>query len=233
MPTRCQAARGIGACWGVIAEKYRLDPASAAIRSTQQWRPESPRAAAGRAADGQLHPPRSGGPGWRSLWLGVLAVFFVLMGGGVFGLTPVRTDRWGGLPLTRAAGRRCRSCWPFRWRCWWRWAGARDCRRSRTVCVVYVELMRGVPLISRAVHGLLHVPAVPAAGQLSIDVLLRVLVGITLFAAAYMAEIVRGGLQAIPKGQHGGGRRARPELLADAAQDRPAAGAGAGGAGAS
>jgi general L-amino acid transport system permease protein len=59
---------------------------------------------------------------------------------------------------------------------------------------------------------------------------MRVLVGITLFAAAYMAEVIRGGLQAIPKGQ----LEAAPRwacLLADAAQDRAAAGAGHGGAG--
>ena len=62
---------------------------------------------------------------------------------------------------------------------------------------------------------------------MSIDVLVRVLVGITLFAAAYMAEVVRGGLQAIPKGQIEAAAHAGPELLADAAQDRAAAGAGA------
>ena len=64
----------------------------------------------------------------------------------------------------------------------------------------------------------------------SIDVLVRVLIGITLFAAAYMAEIVRGGLQAIPEGQLEAAATLGLELLADAAQDRAAAGAGDGGA---
>ena len=71
--------------------------------------------------------------------------------------------------------------------------------------MVYVELIRGVPLISVLFMAIVHVPAVHAAGHSTIDVLVRVLVGITLFAAAYMAEIVRGGLQAIPEGPGRGG----------------------------
>ncbi len=70
----------------------------------------------------------------------------------------------------------------------------------RTLCVLYVELIRGVPLISVLFMASFMFPLFMPPGT-SIDVLLRVLVGITLFAAAYMAEIVRGGLQAIPKGQ--------------------------------
>jgi general L-amino acid transport system permease protein len=70
----------------------------------------------------------------------------------------------------------------------------------RTFCVVYVELIRGVPLISVLFMASFMFPLFMPPG-VTIDVLIRVLVGITLFAAAYMAEIVRGGLQAIPKGQ--------------------------------
>jgi general L-amino acid transport system permease protein len=66
--------------------------------------------------------------------------------------------------------------------------------------VVYIELIRGVPLISVLFMASFMFPLFMPQGT-SIDVLVRVLVGITLFAAAYMAEIIRGGLQAIPKGQ--------------------------------
>jgi ABC-type amino acid transport system permease subunit len=70
----------------------------------------------------------------------------------------------------------------------------------KSLCIVYVELIRGVPLISVLFMASFLFPLFMPVGK-SPDVLLRVLVGITLFAAAYLAEIVRGGLQAIPRGQ--------------------------------
>jgi general L-amino acid transport system permease protein len=63
-----------------------------------------------------------------------------------------------------------------------------------------VELVRGVPLVSVLFMASFLFPLFMPQG-LSIDVLLRVLAGITLFAAAYMAEVVRAGLQSVPKGQ--------------------------------
>ena len=94
----------------------------------------------------------------------------------------------------------------------------------RTLCIVYVELIRGVPLISVLFMASFLFPLFMPVGK-SPDVLLRVLVGITLFAAAYLAETVRGGLQAMPKGQIEAARVAGPHLLADAEEDRAAAGA--------
>jgi general L-amino acid transport system permease protein len=70
----------------------------------------------------------------------------------------------------------------------------------KSVCVVYVELVRGVPLISVLFMASFMFPLFMPMGQ-SPDVLVRVIVGITLFAAAYMAEIIRGGLQSLSKGQ--------------------------------
>ena len=70
----------------------------------------------------------------------------------------------------------------------------------RTLCVLYVELIRGVPLISVLFMASFMFPLFMPPGM-TIDVLVRVLVGITLFSAAYLAEVVRGGLQAMPKGQ--------------------------------
>jgi general L-amino acid transport system permease protein len=63
-----------------------------------------------------------------------------------------------------------------------------------------VELIRGVPLISVLFMASFMFPLLMPQG-FNIDVLVRVLAGITLFAAAYMAEVIRGGLQAVPKGQ--------------------------------
>jgi general L-amino acid transport system permease protein len=68
------------------------------------------------------------------------------------------------------------------------------------LCTLYVELIRGVPLISVLFMASFMFPLFMPQGT-KIDVLIRVLAGITLFAAAYMAEVIRGGLQAIPKGQ--------------------------------
>jgi general L-amino acid transport system permease protein len=133
------------------------------------------------------------------LWIAVLTAFFALMYGNFAGLTLVETDRWGGLPLTIllaslsivmafpialvvALGRRS------------------DLPAIRSFCTIYVELVRGVPLISVLFMASFMFPLFMPHG-LTIDVLVRVLVGITLFAAAYMAEVIRGGLQAIPKGQ--------------------------------
>ncbi len=193
----CQAARGIGACWGVIAEKHRLI-IFGRYPFDQQWRPELATIALVTLLVASC--VRAFWKPWLVLlWLAVLGLVFTLMAGGIFGLAPVPTDRWGGLPLTiLLATLSIVFAFPLA-------VLVALGRRShlpaiRSVCVVYVELVRGVPLISVLFMASFMFPLFMPPG-ISIDVLLRVLVGITLFAAAYMAEIVRGGLQAIPKGQ--------------------------------
>ncbi len=193
----CQAARGIGACWGVVSEKYRII-IFGRYPYEEQWRP----LLATVLLLGLLVASciRVFWKNWLAiLWVLVVGVFLGLMGGGWFGLTPVTSDQWGGLPLTImlaalgivlafplsvvvALGRRS------------------DLPAIRTVCIVYVELIRGVPLISVLFMASFLFPLFMPIGK-SPDVLIRVLVGITLFAAAYLAETVRGGLQAIPGGQ--------------------------------
>jgi general L-amino acid transport system permease protein len=193
----CQAARGVGACWGVVTEKWRFI-VFGRFPFESQWRPE----VAAILLLGLLLVSciRSFWKPWLAIvWIAVVPVFFLLMGGGHFGLDAVPTDNWGGLPLTImlatfgilfafplsilvALGRR--SHMPA----------------IRSLCVVYVELIRGVPLISVLFMASFLFPLFLPVGK-SPDVLLRVLVGITLFSAAYLAEIVRGGLQAIPRGQ--------------------------------
>jgi general L-amino acid transport system permease protein len=178
------------------------------------------RAAGGRAG-GQRHAALLE-PWLAAAWAAVLGGFFALMKGGVAGLSARETDRWGGLPLTVMLAT-VEPGDPSRWRWWWRWGGAAQAAGDPHLCVLYVELIRGVPLISVLFMASFMLPLFMPQGM-TIDVLLRVLVGITLFSAAYLAEVVRGGLQAIPKGQQEAAEPG-PGLLADAAQDRAAAGA--------
>ena len=194
---QCQAARGVGACWGVITEKYRLI-IFGRYPFNEQWRPMI--ATILLVALLMVSCVRLFWKPWLVLlWAVVLAAFFSLMKGGVLGLSPVETDRWGGLPLTiMLATLSIVGAFPLA-------VVVALGRRStmpaiKTICVLYVELIRGVPLISVLFMASFMFPLFMPPGT-SIDVLIRVLVGITLFAAAYMAEIVRGGLQAIPKGQ--------------------------------
>jgi general L-amino acid transport system permease protein len=190
-------APGVGACWGVIAEKYRII-IFGRYPFEQQWRP----LLATTLLTGLLVAScmRMFWKSWLLiLWAAVMAAFFTLMYGNTLGLVKVETDRWGGLPLTIllaslslvmsfpiallvALGRR--STLPA----------------IRSFCTIYVELIRGVPLISVLFMASFMFPLFMPQG-VKIDVLIRVLVGITLFAAAYSAEVIRGGLQAIPKGQ--------------------------------
>ena len=193
----CQAARGLGACWGVINEKARL------ILLGRYPQPEHWRPVLATLLLLGLVVASCSRYFWRPwlalIWALVLALFFTLMSGGVLGLLKVSTDQWGGLPLTIlltviamtlafpiavavALGRRS------------------NMPAIKSLCVVYVELVRGVPLISVLFMASFMFPLFMPMGK-SPDVLIRVIVGITLFAAAYMAEIIRGGLQSLPKGQ--------------------------------
>lgn len=120
--------------------------------------------------------------------------------GGMFGLPEVETPKWGGLFLTLViAGVGIVASLPL---------GIVFAlgRRSempivRAVCVVFIEVMRGVPLITILFMASVMLPLFLPEG-VNFDKLLRALVGVALFSAAYMAEVVRGGLQAIPKGQY-------------------------------
>jgi general L-amino acid transport system permease protein len=193
----CQAARGIGACWGVVNEKARLIVMGRYPQS-EHWR-----AAIAMVLLVGLVVASCSRYFWKPwlplLWVVVLAAFFMLMSGGVLGLSKVSTDQWGGLPLTImltvismtlafpiavavALGRRS------------------NLPAIKSLCVVYVELVRGVPLISVLFMASFLFPLFMPMGK-SPDVLIRVIVGITLFAAAYMAEIIRGGLQSLSNGQ--------------------------------
>jgi general L-amino acid transport system permease protein len=191
----CHAAAG--ACWGVVSEKFRII-IFGRYPFEEQWRPLIATVALLALLIASCMRA-FWKPSLALLWVVVLAFFFTVMSGGVLGLSKVETDRWGGLPLTLllsslsmtmafpialvvALGRRSKL------------------PAIRSVCSIYVELIRGVPLISVLFMASFMFPLLMPQG-FTIDVLVRVLAGITLFAAAYMAEVIRGGLQAVPKGQ--------------------------------
>ncbi|MDP2826119.1 MAG: amino acid ABC transporter permease [Sulfuritalea sp.] len=194
----CQAINHAGACWGVVAEKYRFI-LFGRYPYAEQWRPLLATA---------LMLLVTGASGLRLLrrgsllvaWALALASFFILMGGGSFGLSPVGSDQWGGLPLTLLlAVTGMLMALPLA-------IGVALGRQSglpllRGLCTLYVELVRGVPLISVLFLASFLFPIILPQG-FSIDVLLRVQAGIVLFAAAYLSETIRGGLQAVPGGQH-------------------------------
>lgn len=125
---------------------------------------------------------------------------YLLLHGGSFGLQNVATSQWGGLMLTLviatvgivgalplgillALGRRSRM------------------PAVKVVCVTFIEFWRGVPLITVLFMSSVMLPLFLPEGM-SFDKLLRAMIGVILFQSAYVAEVVRGGLQAIPKGQY-------------------------------
>lgn len=196
-PAPCREA-GAGACWSFVREKYRLI-LFGLYPYDQQWRP----LLAMLVLIGLLTAStmrRFWSPWLIVAWAVGLVAIGVLMWGGVLGLPFVSNLNWGGLPLTLglaviglvvafplgivlALGRR--SNMPI----------------VQAVCVAYIELIRGVPLITLLFMASVMFPLFLPTG-VTIDKLLRAQIGMILFAAAYLAEVVRGGLQAIPSGQY-------------------------------
>jgi general L-amino acid transport system permease protein len=194
----CRASGG--ACWAFIAEKHRLI-LFGVYPYDEQWRPLL--ASVVLIAVIICSCMRRFWKPWLGLlWVVALTVVAILMWGGVFGLQYVENDRWGGLPLTLIlATFGIAFAFPF---------GLMLAlgRRShmpavKALCVVYIELIRGVPLISLLFMSSVMLPLFLPEG-FSIDKLLRAQIAIIMFTAAYIAETVRGGLQAIPKGQYEG-----------------------------
>jgi general L-amino acid transport system permease protein len=124
----------------------------------------------------------------------------ILLLGGWFGLRFIPTEQWGGLMVTLivaivgiccslplgillALGRRSKL--PV----------------IKSLCIGFIELVRAVPLISVLFFASIMLPLFMPQGT-TVDKFLRALVGVSLFSAAYMAEVVRGGMQAIPRGQY-------------------------------
>ena len=193
----CRALAYSAACWGFVAEKHRLI-LFGRYPYPEQWRPLVATLLVLLTLFVSAHP-RAWRRGILLLWALVLIAFLLFMGGGVAGLSRVEPAEWGGFPLTviltvvgvaasiplgivLALGRRSRL--PL----------------ARGACTLYIELVRGVPLITVLFVASFVFPLLMPGG-LKLDVLTRITLGITLFQAAYMAEVIRGGLQALPRGQ--------------------------------
>jgi general L-amino acid transport system permease protein len=123
-----------------------------------------------------------------------------LISGGVFGLKYIETGAWGGLSLTLIVSAFALIfCFPVGM---FLAMGRRSDLPALKYCSIgFIELWRGVPLITVLFMSAVMFPMFLPDGTF-MDKLMRVIIAITLFEAAYMAEVIRGGLQALPRGQY-------------------------------
>jgi general L-amino acid transport system permease protein len=195
-----RACGGEGACWGFVHARFGQFM-TGTYPEQERWRIAV--AALGAVAGiGWLMRP--GLPAKRWIAAAMLTVYPVaaglLLAGGVFGLAPVPTARWGGLTLT---------CIVAAWGIVTSiplgmvlaLARRSDLPVMRWSAIAFIEFWRGVPLIGILFMASTMFPLLVPPG-VDVDKLLRALIGFTLFNSAYMAETFRGGLQAIPKGQY-------------------------------
>jgi len=140
--------------------------------------------------------------GWLAAFTltGYPVIAFYLFSGGLFGLETVETSRWGGLSLTLVlSGVGIVASLPIGIVL----ALGRNSQMPivKSASIVFIEFWRGVPLITVLFMSSVMLPLFLPEGT-SFDKLLRAMIGIVLFESAYMAEVVRGGLAAIPRGQY-------------------------------
>jgi len=203
----CQAARGHGACWGVLTEKYKLI-LWGRYPIEEQWRP-CLCVALVLATLLWSSTERSWRPSNRKglyfSWMGCALAFEVLMSGGLFGLdlglglSHVESELWGGLPLTLLLSlASILLATPLG--ILLALARTSEMALLRSIATTFIEVVRGVPLISVLFMASFLLPLL-LPNQKSPDVLLRVLVGITLFSSAYTAEVIRAGLLSVSPGQ--------------------------------
>ena len=187
-----------GACWSIISMNYRFI-LFGFYPYEQQWRPFL----AMMILFGLLFYSRDR-THWKKplayAWIIGLFTMGLLMKGGIFGLTSVESTQWGGLPLTLllavfgltaayplgvilALGRRSKM------------------HGVKALCILYIELIRGVPLISLLFMSSIIFPLFLPEG-VTFNKILRAQVAIILFTSAYIAEVVRGGLQGMSRGQY-------------------------------
>ena len=187
-----------GACWSVVTKNLRFI-LFGFYPWDQQWRP----VLSIGLLFGLFYYSRNRRHWNRRLayiWLAGVVIMGVLMRGGIFGLSDVEPTEWSGICLTLllslfgltaayplgvmlALGRRSRM------------------PAIKSLSVVYIELIRGVPLISMLFMSSVMFPLFLPEG-ITVNKILRAQAAIIMFTAAYIAEVVRGGLQGIARGQY-------------------------------
>lgn len=188
---------GAGACWAFVGNKLRFI-LFGFYPPDLQWRP----ALVVLLLLGLVSA--SAWPGlWRRellwAWPAVIVACILLMTGMVGG-APVRSNQWGGLPITLLVWTVCFGiATPLA-------ILLALARRStmgglRTLAIGYIEVMRATPMVAILYIAMLILPMALPAG-LVLDKMYRAAIMITLFWAAYIAEVVRGGLQTVPPGQY-------------------------------
>lgn len=192
------ASKGTGACWAVLPARWRLI-LFGVYPFEMQWRPALGSFVLLVAAVLSCTPWF-----WRigrivALWVVSFATFVALMRGGFLGLSLISTENWGGLALTlflfaslMVLGMPLATLLAIARQYGPRWL--------RVFVGTFIDLIRSVPLIAIMFGASLVIPLV-LPGWLSGDKLFRVILGFAAFYGAYQAELLRGGFQAIDKGQ--------------------------------
>jgi general L-amino acid transport system permease protein len=194
----CRAARGEGACWAVIHERFRF-VLLGGYPYEAQWRP-----AVACALFIMLYVASARRAWWTPWllvpWIVLPAGAVVLLRGGVFGLDDVASEFWGGLPLTFVLSTvGFAAAFPLA-------VALALGRRStmpaiRTLSIAYIEIVRGVPLVTFLFMASVMFPLFVPQG-LTVDKVLRAQIAFVIVIAAYVAEVVRAGLAAVPNGQY-------------------------------
>jgi len=194
----CRVAQREGACWAAVHERFRFILLGS-YPFDQQWRPT-----VASLLFISLYAVSTLRSFWRpwllALWIGVPGAAVLLLRGGFLGLSRVPNEFWGGLPLTfvlstvgfsaafplgvaLALGRLSRL------------------PAIRVLCVAYIEVIRGVPIVTFLFMAAVMFPLFMPQ-NFTVDKLLRAQVAFVMVIAAYLAEVIRAGLQAVPKGQY-------------------------------
>ncbi|MXS78456.1 amino acid ABC transporter permease [Nitrosomonas sp. JL21] len=197
-PENCKDCSG--ACWSVIRDTWTLF-LMGRYPSEERWRLLGILFIVGALIIVSFFKKVRNWRGKYYLWaFSIIPILILLKGVDVFGLKVVDTELIGGLLLTvllsiiglgfgfplgvlLALGRRSRGLPIIKW-----------------ICIVYIEVIRGIPIVSMLIIASILLPlCLPS--DVSLGLVLRAQVGIILFSAGYIAEIIRGGLQGVPKAQ--------------------------------